>query len=441
MTKLFHLVVLFVATFLIGAGFGPLAYGQSMKAGCFLIDGQGHELEEANGTDAHKQVVIASTSKVLTTFWAIKKLGPDFRFQTRVHITPLADNSYDVHIQGGGDPFFGLSQLQFLMSELNSAGVQVIHQLSFDENFKYLTDPRSSPATNGVLESHGWRQGDPSVSLIQSEIVQSLNRSSFSNMSKLNAELAQAQIPARNNLSIKVLRTIPLGQDQFQITPETKSFKMQSNALSVLLKDMNRVSNNYISNVLFDDLGGPQAFESFYQSLGLKDEVDFVNGSGMWIINDRGQKEYNQASCNAVVSTLALLDQILEKKQHDLQDVMAVIGIYEGNECSTMDGDPNRHKCGGVPYNVDPLIGATVAKTGSVAMTTALTGRLSTNQADIYFGYFYAPGSAREAITAQVKDLAKTYSGTKDLNYQPKPFQYFQKDSGFVNITNSLRNS
>ncbi len=83
----------------------------------------------------------ASTMKVLTTLYALDKLGPDYRFRTEVLATgPLVDGKIkgDLVLAGGGDPTLDTDRMAELAVSLREAGV---HEVTG----KFLIWPGSLP--------------------------------------------------------------------------------------------------------------------------------------------------------------------------------------------------------------------------------------------------------------------------------------------------------
>jgi len=80
--------------------------------------------------DVEKKFRIASLSKVLTSHWAIAKLGPEYRFETKVYVTPgVSQTSCNLHFEGDMDPYMGREMLNVVFPQLRAvlknASVQV----------------------------------------------------------------------------------------------------------------------------------------------------------------------------------------------------------------------------------------------------------------------------------------------------------------------------
>jgi D-alanyl-D-alanine carboxypeptidase/D-alanyl-D-alanine-endopeptidase (penicillin-binding protein 4) len=73
----------------------------------------------------------ASVVKVATSMWALERLGPDFRFETRVFARGTVDArrgvlSGDLVVQGGGDPDFHAENAFLVADALNRLGIRQV---------------------------------------------------------------------------------------------------------------------------------------------------------------------------------------------------------------------------------------------------------------------------------------------------------------------------
>lgn len=77
---------------------------------------------------AHTAMCPASALKILTTGAALDRLGPDFRFETRLATAARSGATVngDLVIVGGGDPTLTSSRLQSMVAELHNNGVRRI---------------------------------------------------------------------------------------------------------------------------------------------------------------------------------------------------------------------------------------------------------------------------------------------------------------------------
>jgi D-alanyl-D-alanine carboxypeptidase/D-alanyl-D-alanine-endopeptidase (penicillin-binding protein 4) len=88
------------------------------------IDGQ--PVESRQGDEA---INPASVVKVATSLWALERLGPDFRFETRLFARGSVDREHrtlrgDLIVQGSGDPDFHVENAFLVAQALNDVGVE-----------------------------------------------------------------------------------------------------------------------------------------------------------------------------------------------------------------------------------------------------------------------------------------------------------------------------
>lgn len=383
---------------------------------CYRLDQQGSNKYE--GHHADELFEIASVSKVVTSYWAIRYLSPYYKFSTRIHITPVAPHLFDVHLQGGRDPFWGRELTHFLFSQLNKKGVNEIRNLTFDENLIFHWS-----ATSDYIETL-----NPSVI----EIAKAL-RIHLINLTKeyprTRAEAAAAGLFLPRTLSVKAQSVAYLPQSEFRVDGDTATYILNSVPLYRYLKEMNSVSNNHVADHLFNYLGGNEKFEDFIrQDLSMDSrDIQFINGSGNSVkeTNEDGKlvKHYNKASCNTILKVLLNLHGVLKKKfGMDLENVMAVAGADEGT----------------LKPRYDSIRNSLVAKTGTVDPAVTLAGVISTAQGKVYFGIFMGTESAadwnnaREDVRRKVWELISLFGGRKSISYRARRFMPFDQASEFI---------
>lgn len=363
---------------------------------------------------------IASVSKVFTSFWAIKKLGPDFRFITKVYITPTTTNHYNVHLEGSKDPYFSYEKIYLLLSELNKKGVKNIDQLTFDENLRVNLLVRSKPDLS--LYS--------SVSSLQTKysLENVLQKHKVNNGVKLfgvNWSAASQIVLPKLNYDIRTIEL--LKKSSFEVSESTKTFVMKSDILKHYLKDLNIYSNNYSAGVLWEVLGGKDKFDKFMQQeLGYnKDEYIFHTGSGLPITNENGTREDNLATCNTVINVLNDFDSYLNSLNLGLKDILQISGYDNGTLRA---------------YNWNETLSKAVsAKTGTVNVGIGLAGYVSTQDGNYYFGTFFRihQGSTAERTEAKkirdntVTQLIREHNGKKEIQFSSYKFITFDRESVF----------
>ena len=99
---------------------------QGSALGFCLIDGGGKVVVDLNAETAF---IPASTLKTVTTATALQRLGPDFRFSTRLRSTaPVVDGVLDgdILIIGEADPLLGLADLTKWAVTLKDQGLREV---------------------------------------------------------------------------------------------------------------------------------------------------------------------------------------------------------------------------------------------------------------------------------------------------------------------------
>ncbi len=374
------------------------------------------------GTNVQTPYTIASVSKVFTTHWAIAELGPRFRFSTYVHITPVAQDMYDVHIEGSNFPYFDRTNYQLLVSELNKMNISQIHFLTYDEDLVYSSNMRINPKL-----AHG--NAEQTTNDTMKELRQDTTTINKDIVPLSAKAFALEKIVIPKNLNIKISDIHYVAQADFKPTALTKVYEFKSIELYRILKELNRNSHNYASENIFRKLSRTQKYDLFIQkqlNVPLA-EIILYNGSGYPVVSGNN-KYYNEASCRAVVEIMSDLRQHMITGGLEFKDIVAVAG-----KDSQGDGDSTVTQI----YGNDKTNGALIAKTGTVNNTIALAGLISTENKTTYFHTSYdverSPADKEQAYTRIKNWIMNDLIGTDkkgDLNlYMPRTFLPFDSES------------
>lgn len=348
---------------------------------------------------------IASLSKLLTTDWAMNKLGPEYRFKTKVYVTPGSKTgNCNLHIEGDMDPYMGREMLTRIFTQLKpklqAQSCKYVETFSYDEHFPVYLDVMKHQTDHDV----GWE--DPAH---------------YFNSAKTKSDLT-AFLKIKSGLSgnfSNIGMVTKEHYDEYLKGIPYKAYSVKSRPLYMITKDMNKYSYNYPPNVIFEKLGGAANYKLFIQQkLKLdNDDVEMYNGSGYPAIID-GEKKYNLVSCSSLVTILKDLDKTLESykgtRSFQLADVMAVGG--PGETYSTFKG-----LYAGGTYN-----NTLVAKTGSADKAITFGGMLSTADGDLFFAVLTSPDNYGGADSTNARVLIRSMVQTLAERNKLKKFDYKQ---------------
>nr|BFD62007.1 hypothetical protein BdHM001_06880 [Bdellovibrio sp. HM001] len=361
--------------------------------------------------DITKKFPLASISKIVTSLWAVEKLGVDYRYKTILHLTPTANGRMDIHIEGSRDPMFGRNMSYFLISELNRMKITNIEKLTFDENFLMHWLAEESPLIGGVTPRYETIEQQAAV--VRKHLLEyfatAINKSMYSSL-RTKATKNNVFMLEKPSITVRSVEFVP--KSQYKKEQLTASVVLKSAPLRMLLKRMNNQSNNYIADNLYWNLGGTSAFNSFAQSTlnATSSQIVFHNGSG----NNEGTTAkpiYNEASCETMIKAIYALNKALAAKGYKLSDVMAV---------ANKDSDSTVDNFGGVAS------GAMVAKTGTVNKAKTLAGSISTKDGEFFFAILLHAdmdqnssdrGVATQMIKNKVAQMINNRSGPRAINY------------------------
>ncbi len=277
----------------------------------------------------------ASLTKVATTLAALETWGPDHQFETLTTATGPIQNGVlqgDLVIQGGGDPLFDWEEAIALGHSLNQIGIsRITGNLLIVGNFMMnFEDDRTQ---SGAL------------------LKQALNSKTWDEDAKAEYEQLPKDTPRPTieiKGAVKVLTTSALPKQILLL-------RHRSLPLTDLLKRMNVHSQNQMSQMLADNLGGIQAtIQKAATAASVSPaEIQLVNGSGLSM--------NNRISPRAACAMFAAIDHYIHPRNLTIADLFPVSGW--DHEGTLEDRDLPR---------------AAVVKTGTLNEVSALTGVLPT---------------------------------------------------------------
>ena len=277
-----------------------------------VIDNADKELVAQN---ADEPFVPASVTKIVTAWLAMEVLGGDYRFQTSFYL----DNAHVLYVRGGGDPFLISEELALLAPRLVAAvGRKPLTGIVLDASY-YPADLRipgiedtteSYDALNSALSVNfntiaAVRKGDAVISAEKQTPITPLAISQFrARGPNGRGRISLGQDPAVSlqyagellaaffvRAGAKIDGMISTGSVPEGLTPVY--VHRQSRALSQILIDLLRGSNNYVANQIFLEigarrLGGPVSLEKslkvaneFFAAHDLAEAVRLEEGSGV----------------------------------------------------------------------------------------------------------------------------------------------------------------
>jgi serine-type D-Ala-D-Ala carboxypeptidase/endopeptidase (penicillin-binding protein 4) len=277
-----------------------------------VVDAKGSELVAQN---IDKAFVPASVTKIVTAWLAAEVFGRDYRFQTRFYL----DDKRVLYVRGGGDPFLISEELALLATELVAAiGKKPISGIVLDASY-YPPDLRipgieengeaynalnSALAVNfntvfAVRSGNNVRSAEKQTPITPLAIAQfrlrgpngsgriSLSQDPALSLQYAGELLAEFIKRAGGSVNGKISPgTVPEGLESIYV-------HRQSRALSKILIELLRASNNYIANQVFleigaNRLGGPVSLEKSLRvanemlaAHGLATAIHLEEGSGI----------------------------------------------------------------------------------------------------------------------------------------------------------------
>ena len=277
-----------------------------------VMDAKGNE-SVAQNTD--EPFVPASVTKIVTAWLAMEVLGGDYRFKTRFYL----DDKRVLYVRGGGDPFLISEELAPLATKLVAAvGKKPIAGIVLDASY-YPSNLRI-PGIEDTDEAYNALNSALAVNFNTVYAVRSGNKVSSAEKQTPITALAINQFrlrgpKGRGRISLSQDPMVSLqyageliaafieraggsvkGKISTGLVPkglEPVYVHRQSRTLSEILVELLRVSNNYIANQVFLEigghrLGGPVSLEKSLQvanemlaAHGLAAAIHLEEGSGI----------------------------------------------------------------------------------------------------------------------------------------------------------------
>ena len=362
-------------------------------------------------------VPLASLSKVITTAWALQKLGPDFKFKTTWFLKPVSglDGVFDAYLKSNFDPVFNIEKVLYSLSLLREKGVTKIRNLVIDETTRVYLSVLSQPHTEMEQTPISSRETIQNLELI-------LNSENWSTQTETarnsltawaNANGRALNIPA--TFSVEHVQLKNAAQIDSSIYSSQVSFS--SSSLLKYLKNMNVYSSNYIADALFQYLGGVNEFSPFQTSilkLGAKD-LKIYTGSGL-ADTSSGFRKDNLGTCLAMINILKYVNTLAEHSNINL-------GYLLYNPAQDLDGT----------FTSDlSFSNQVVLKTGRLYDNPALNlaGIISTSKGPTYFtflGHDFSEGEESQIESARdsLLNSALDYYPTQQTFRSTKQFQIF----------------
>lgn len=379
---------------------------------------------KVEGKNVDMRIRLASVSKLLTSLWAIDKLGVDYKYDMKLFI-----KGNSLHIQGAYDPFLGNEKMFYLLSQLNEMGYTKFDTITFDKNLvlfpdaQYLVDeyPVINANTNtkylkNYFNTQNWSEDTKS------------EYNNYYALSKTGRFVKNVQFEVAN---VKFSEVNPFADD-----PEVKVLTLSSPALFKYLKEMNIKSNNYVAETIFRQLGGTEKFAQFLaDKFSLtSDKIHFYSGSGLPFF-ENGTRKDNYATCSVMLDLITELKKEVENQNKELEDMMAVPGS---------DGGTFRNRIFPADYK-----NSFVAKTGTLMHTSTLAGAMNTQNGFSFFGVFNQSTDISGSKIVQnnmVKSIMSEMGGPKAFNYVvegfhtygPEALKDFNNASDFSSIEGEL---
>jgi hypothetical protein len=361
---------------------------------------------DVTDADVKQKFMVASLSKIVTTHWAITKLGPEYRFKTKIFVTPTQTaKTCNLYFAGDGDIFFGKEILGNALTQLTkvtaSAGCEKVANLYYDSNLiipfhlgSYTIQHRTDEVLNASDPARFYGQTTTKIAL--DYYITHHKELKYLNNTKVSFK-------AGDDFRKEI--------DAVKQTSKTVSFK--SRPIYMMMKEYNSYSYNTPPNILFEKLGGRAAYADFIKDRldFTNDDIDMYNGSGYPVNTDAARFD-NRVSCAALTRIMQDLEHTLVSyqgsKQFQLADVMAMVGDSQFYTFQSL-------------YQGTKFNQTLVAKTGTANGAITFGGMISTTAGPLFFAALTNPdpgaAKASRVYIRNLMDVLASRQTLKKLNY------------------------
>lgn len=395
-------------------------YGMNKNDHSFCFENAQGEIE---GDNVYHKVRLASTSKLVTTLWAMDIFGPDWKYDTKFYL-----KGKHLHITGSLDPVFSKRKLFYFVSQLVNRKINRIDKITFTPDLRVFA--AAEDYVGALVELDGPRSARNLYDYWHTPAYNLLVPVYKSFIAETPASVL-AELQIRRNLedlnlslgSVEAVSTAPFDLS----ASDVEEFHHLSPEIRKYLKVMNIDSNNFIADQVFDKLGGEAAFDQWlgevmatelsqHQELrtGFKAHeasMKMYTGSGL-DTKSEGARVDNYATCALMVELIKKLDQKMSENDYHLKEVVAVPGTDGGTFRSRLRGALTRNTL--------------VAKTGTLFHTSTLTGMIYSQSGKHGFGIFHqltgGKGNAKIVQNKLVEKLIEDLGGAKRFDYSVEYF-------------------
>ena len=348
-----------------------------------VLNSDGDLLGQINGAVPR---IPASNQKLISTAFALDRLGPDFRLKTR--LTQRPDGSMELN--GQGDPDLGIAGLQrFVLAALRQGGAR--GNSVADVKLMVREEPRSNWwPSDWHPADRGYAYGAPITRLaLTSNAVGGAVSDPYSRLQRLFQREA-----LRRGGTVEIQRGQPVGETLSAVQQNTVVLHEESSApMHALLSLANTESHNFTAEVLMRQASGrwdvraaSRATERWMFEQGLPVQ-------GLRVADGSGLSRNNRVTSNTIAALLMRMDQHPFAAYY--QSSMAIAGqrgtlrnLYRG---SVLDG---RFR----------------GKTGTISGVRSISGYLQTVDGPRYVSMI-SNGSVRpNTVMGQILRSVKRFS-------------------------------
>lgn len=238
------------------------------------------------GYNITKNFPIASLSKIITSLASLRHFGNAYQqFKTTVY---YSEKLNALHLESNGDPTLNDEKLWIILSKINQWNAKKINQVSFNSNFFFMPHLLRIPHYE-----HQWIEGDtlkvgpyiPYPSETSKFLSLYLNVNAYDAQIRKHLDLAsEKNSEIDKNLSFNYSELIHSNENPLLKADDLQIFEFQSQPLLHIIKYINSVSNNPMTDILYYSIGGETSVADSLRGILPADDLkkmEWYTGSGL----------------------------------------------------------------------------------------------------------------------------------------------------------------
>lgn len=391
---------------------------------CF-IDRQGN----LKGLNVEKILPIASLSKIITSLASLRHYGKAYH-QFKTTISYSAEMNA-IHIESNGDPTLSDEKIWLMISKINEWQIKKIKKLTFNERFYFMPYLYRNPQFEyRRIEGNITKVGPyiPFPAQTQVYLHYYLNTENYSTLIKKQLlEMSEENSQINKNLSFNVEEISLIKTNPLSHAADLQQFSFNSLPLIHILKYMNSVSNNPITDIMHYDIGGTIEVNDSLRGILPAEDLKLMawySGSGLPLTSTTSSsslRQVNLLSCRGMLFVKQHFKNLVDALT--LDEAFNLPRPFDPFSSGLLKSLPVSGQEGTI-RNYSEFTNIFVGKTGTLRDAKLLTTFISTHTGTRLFTMMGVAATERlnrltDVYKIMLTKAIEAFSGAMVFNYTP----------------------